>query len=75
MGLFSFFNESPATTDPYKDTVANLIYNLLFCDNIELFKANTQEPYAYPFDILFSETSTIADLQKIVGLEAKSACV
>jgi hypothetical protein len=67
MGLFSFFKKSPTTTGPYKDTATNLIYNLLFCDNIELFKANTQTPYTYPFDILFSETSTIADYQKIIG--------
>ncbi|HWA33136.1 MAG TPA: hypothetical protein VG737_03350 [Cyclobacteriaceae bacterium] len=58
--------KTPTTTDPYKDSATNLIYNLLFCDNIELFKANTQAPYTYPFDILFSETSTIADFQKII---------
>ena len=66
MGLFSFLKKSPTTTDPYKDSATNLIYNLLFCDNIELFKANTQTPDTYPFDILFSETSTIADYQKII---------
>jgi hypothetical protein len=66
MGLFSFLKKSPTTTDPYKDTATNLIYNLLFCDNIELFRANTQTPLTYPFDILFSETSTIADFQKII---------
>jgi hypothetical protein len=66
MGLFSFFKKSSTTTDPYKDTATNLIYNLIFCDNIELFKTNTQKPYTYPFDILFSETSTIADYQKII---------
>jgi hypothetical protein len=66
MGLFSFLKKSPTTTDPYKDSATNLIYNLLFCDNIELFKTNTQTPYTYPFDILFSEASTIADYQKII---------
>ena len=65
MGLFSFFDKSQ-TTGPYQDTATNLIYNLLFCDNIELFKANTQAPFSYPFDILFSENSTVADIQKIV---------
>ena len=70
MGLFSFFKKSPeqvtASTDPYKDTSTNLIYNLLFCDNIDLYKNSTKSPYTYPFDILFSETSTISDLQKII---------
>jgi len=69
MGLFSFFKKSPeqviTSTDPYKDSSTNLIYNLLFCDNIDLYKNNTQPPYTYPFDKLFSETSTISDLQKI----------
>lgn len=69
MGLFSFFKKSPeqviTSTDPYKDSSTNLIYNLLFCDNIDLYKNNTQPPYTYPFDILFLETSTISDLQKI----------
>jgi hypothetical protein len=66
MGLFSFFKKTPATTDPYKDSSINLIYNLLFCDNIDLYKDNTKTPYTYPFEILFSETSTISDLQKII---------
>lgn len=69
MGLFSFFKKSPeqviTSTDPYKDSSTNLIYNLLFCDNIDLYKNNTQPPYTFPLDILFSETSTISDLQKI----------
>jgi hypothetical protein len=70
MGLFSFFKKSPEqvsiSTDPYMDSSTNLIYNLLFCDNIDLYKNNTKPPYTYPFDILFSETSTFADLQKII---------
>src|SRR5688572_10188559 len=72
MGLFSFFKKSPAQTqtqssiDPYKDSSTNFIYNLLFCDNLNLHKEKTQQPYTYPFDILFSETSSITDLQKII---------
>lgn len=72
MGLFSFFKKSPAQTqtqssiEPYKDSSTNFIYNLLFCDNLNLYKEKTQKPYTYPFDILFSETSSVADLQKII---------
>jgi hypothetical protein len=74
MGLFGFFKKSSApkqtkqtsTDNPYKDSSANLIYNLLFCDNLDLYKTNTQPPYSFPFDILFSETSTTTDLQKII---------
>jgi hypothetical protein len=73
MGIFGFFkkqNDPKQITaalpgGPYKDSATNLIYNLLFCDNPDLYKTNTQKPYSYPFDILFSKTSTAADLQKI----------
>ena len=74
MGLFGFFKKSSAqkqtaqisTDNPYRDSATNLIYNLLFCDNPDLYKANAQPPYSYPFDILFSETSSATDLQKII---------
>ena len=75
MGLFDFLKKSSTTQtpttqqttlSPYKDTATNLIYNLLFCDSLELYKANTKPPIAYPFDVLFSETSSVADLQKII---------
>ena len=70
MGLFSFFkkNTDPKQLPggPYKDNATTLMYNLLFCDNLELYKAKTQQPYSYPFDILFSETSTASDLQKVI---------
>lgn len=69
MGLLSFFknsSENEITKDPYKDSSTNLIYNLLFCDNLDLYKNNSKQPFTYPFDILFSETSNIADLQKII---------
>jgi hypothetical protein len=76
MGLFGFFKKSPApkqltvqisSDNPYKDSAINLIYNLLFCDNLDLYKVHTQPPYTYPFDILFSEESTATDLQNIIN--------
>lgn len=51
---------------PYSESTTNLIYNLLFCDNIELYKTNIQPPVSYPFDVLFSENSSIAELQAII---------
>lgn len=70
MGLFSFFKKSPVTqqvnSDPYKDSATNLIYNLLFCDNLELYKAKAQQPYTYPFDILFAEPASVQGLQKVI---------
>ena len=70
MGLFNFFKKSPAAVQanggPYADNATNIIYNLLFCDDPVLYKADTASPYTYPFDILFSEMSSVADLQKII---------
>lgn len=72
MGLFSFLKKSTtqvqtlSSTEPYKNSSTNYMYNLLFCDNLNLYKQNTQQPYTYPFDILFSETSSVTDLQKII---------
>jgi len=70
MALFSFLKKSSetqqASSGPYKDSATNLIYNLLFCDDLNLYKVNTQLPYTYPFDILFSETSSVTDLQKVI---------
>lgn len=51
---------------PYRDESINLIYNLLFCDSIELFRNNTTQPYAYPWSTLFSAAVNADDLLKIV---------
>jgi len=70
MGLFNFLKKSPATVQanagPYADSATNFIYNLLFCDDPDLYKKNTASPYTYPFDILFSESGSVTDLQKVV---------
>lgn len=52
--------------EPYQDSSTNLIYNLLFCDNLDLYKQHTQEPYTYPFDILFADNNSSVDLQQLI---------
>lgn len=58
---------------PYKDDGLNKIYNLLFCDDIELYRAgNTGE--VYPWDILLSNDADSTALQSIAddtSLEAR----
>ncbi len=71
MEIFSFLKKEPGAQPqvpgPYKDPAINLIYQLLFCDDIALYKANTKPPYAYPYDILFDEKAPVADIQKITA--------
>jgi len=70
MGLFNFFKKPTAQNElliaPYKESSTNVMYNLLFCDNLNLYKEKTPQPYTYPFDILFAENSSVIELQKII---------
>lgn len=45
----------------------------MFCDDTDLYKRNTKPPYEYPFDILFSETNTISNLQTIIDDSSSDA--
>ena len=70
MSQFSFIKYSPEQANslggPYSENSTNLMYNWLFCDSLDLYKNNATAPYTYPFDILFSETSSAGDFQKII---------
>jgi len=64
MGLFGLFKKSAT---PYKDAATNLIYELLFCDDINLYKSNHRQPVNYPWDVLFSDIANTSDLQKVIA--------
>ncbi len=64
MGQANYSDGSPRRADPYKEEATNFIYNLLFCDDLALFK--TETTYSYPFDVLFSAASVAKDYQKII---------
>jgi len=71
MGLFNLFSKK--STVPYKDEALNKIYNLLFCDNIGLYKTETKSS-DYPWDILLADTIDIDKLKVITqdkSLEAR----
>ena len=71
MGLFDIF---PKTTKPYKEDSINLIYELLFCDNLEFYKNNSNQTDIYPWNILFNEKSSNTDIEKITtdsGIESR----
>jgi hypothetical protein len=54
-------------TGPYKDESTNIIYQLLFCDNMDLYKSKISTPYQYPFDLLFAVYTSVTDLQQIIN--------
>ena len=69
MGIFNFLKKPQnelTTVPPYSDPAANLFYNQLFCDNIQLYKSSIQQPHSFPFDVLFSEKSSSTDLKRII---------
>jgi hypothetical protein len=52
---------------PYLGESQNFIYNLLFCDNIELFKKNREGELSYPWSVLFSDKAQTSELEKIAS--------
>jgi hypothetical protein len=52
---------------PYKDESTNIIYQLLFCDNMDLYKSKITTPYQYPFDVLFDPYSSVSNLEQIIN--------
>lgn len=66
MGIFGFNERQSPSSDPYKDKSTNIIYNLLFCDDLELYKTNSKGSSEYPFDILFSDKGSVSELQKVI---------
>lgn len=53
-------------SSPYHDNTVNVIYELLFCDKIELYRTGHNASDTYPWDILFAPTPDIKDLKKII---------
>lgn len=68
MGLLDFLKKAPPPPDgPYRDAATNKIYELLFADNLELYRDTVKPPYSYPFDILLSAAPSDMDLRKIIA--------
>jgi hypothetical protein len=51
---------------PYADDATNAIYELLFCDQINLYKPDPSASAGYPWNILFASLPDPIGLQKIV---------
>ena len=57
---------SSVPSKPYADDATNSIYELLFCDKVNLYKRDASVSSAYPWNILFAASPDSTDLQKIV---------
>lgn len=71
MGLFNFFSKKP--TQPYRNESLNRLYNLLFCDDIALYKTENHST-DYPWDILLAATPAPSQLAAVADdktLEAR----
>jgi len=67
MGLFDFFTKKPSL--PYKNKAFNTIYDLLFCDDIDLCKSNSKSS-AYPFNILYADKVDIEQVKVVANDKA-----
>lgn len=71
MGLFNLFNKAPGAanepTGPYPELSTNILYHMLFCDDIRLYQQQMKPPYTYPYNILFAEKPDQQDLQKVLS--------
>lgn len=57
---------SPVPSRPYADDATNTIYELLFCDNINLYKPDASVSPEYPWNILYAPVPDMVDLEKLV---------
>ena len=58
-------SSAQAVDGPYEDASINLIYQLLFCDRLELFKQNHTGELSPPWSALFADEADVAALTKI----------
>ncbi len=52
---------------PYRDSWVNFMYQLLFCDDLELYKVNTEGAPPYPLNVIYDQDSPVEELQGIVA--------
>ena len=53
-------------SEPYKTEGVNQVYELLFCDDIELYRGMNTAPDLYPWDVLFKEHPTSDQLKDVI---------
>ena len=67
-GSAAIASVSARTTEgPYRDAATNLIYDLLFCDQLSLFEANHKGDLEPPWKTLFSDNPDFDAIAKIAN--------
>ena len=56
---------SEQSSKPYDNEALNKIYELLFCDNIQLYKNGNAAADQYPWNILLNEKARESELEKV----------
>lgn len=64
--MLKFLHSSQKHAAPYRDTSLNICYNLLFCDDILLYKKHSETMDTYPWNILFSRHGDEKELHRII---------
>lgn len=73
-GIASAANDKQADT-PYRDEGINLIYHLLFCDHLDLYRSNHKGDLAPPWSTLFADSPDHAAISRIAGHKAQESRV
>ncbi len=68
MGLFDIFKKTPKTAGIDPET-ADYFYNLLFCDNLDLYKAHNTQGNDYPWNVLFNGVAGIPEFYRVAADE------
>lgn len=61
------FQLAPPLYSPYQEEGKNYLYNMLFCDDLDLWRKGDPSPPGSAIDILLSENPSNAELEKIAG--------
>lgn len=57
----------PVSYAPYKDEATNVIYNLLFCDDLSLYRAKFEGKIDGPWKVLFGDPKDPAALETLAS--------
>lgn len=72
MRFFNFISGNDNPTEPvgpfhrpYAEESTNILYNLLFCDDLGLYRKHASPDAVYPFDVVLSDDPAAGELEAI----------